>query len=179
MIRETAMLFESIVSDDASVMDFLDADYTFINERLAKHYGIYSVKGNNFRRITLGGTGRAGLLTHGSVLTLTSNPTRTSPVKRGKWILENMLNDAPPPAPPDVPDLEETAKENPNLSLREQLAIHRESPACASCHKTMDALGFGFESFDAVGRFREKADGRPVDPSGELPTGESFPEQSN
>jgi len=174
MIRETAMLFEAVVSNDSSVMDFLDADYSFVNERLAKHYGMQSVKGNNFRRISLGGTGRAGLLTHASVLTLTSNPTRTSPVKRGKWILENMLNDAPPPAPPDVPDLEETAKENPNLSLREQLAIHRESPACASCHKTMDALGFGFESFDAVGRFREKADGRPVDPSGELPTGESF-----
>ncbi len=174
MVTETRMLFDSIVRNDRSVLDFLNADYTFVNERLAKHYELPDVRGDMFRRISLDGTGRAGVTTHASVLTLTSNPTRTSPVKRGKWILENLLNDAPPDPPPNVPDLAETAKANPNLSLREQLAIHRESPTCASCHKTMDPLGFGFESFDAIGRFRKTADGRPVDSSGKLPTGESF-----
>lgn len=174
MMRETEMLFESIVKNNRSIIDFIDADYTFINERLAKHYNIRGVKGNNFRRVSLKGTGRAGVLTHASVLTLTSNPTRTSPVKRGKWILDNLLNDAPPDPPPNVPDLDETAKENPEMSLREQLALHRESPTCASCHKTMDPLGFGFEGFNAVGQTRDVADGRPVDPSGELPSGESF-----
>ena len=141
---------------------------------MAKHYDIRGVKGNNFRRVSLKGSGRAGVLTHASVLTLTSNPTRTSPVKRGKWILENLLNDAPPDPPADVPDLDETAKEHPGMTLREQLALHRESPTCASCHKTMDPLGFGFERFDAVGKIRSLADGKPIDPSGELPSGESF-----
>ncbi|MFK7820991.1 MAG: DUF1592 domain-containing protein [Planctomycetaceae bacterium] len=174
MVRETELLFESIVKNNRSITDFIDADYTFINERLAKHYNIPGVKGKNFQRVSLKGTGRAGVLTHASVLTLTSNPTRTSPVKRGKWILENLLNDAPPDPPPNVPDLDETAKENPEMSLREQLALHRESPTCASCHKTMDPLGFGFEGFNAVGQTRDMADGRPVDPSGELPSGETF-----
>jgi hypothetical protein len=174
MVRETEMLFESIVKDNRPITDFIDADYSFINERLAKHYDIRGVKGNNFRRVSLQGSGRAGVLTHASVLTLTSNPTRTSPVKRGKWILENLLNDAPPDPPADVPDLDETAKEHPEMTLREQLALHRESPTCASCHKTMDPLGFGFERFDAVGKIRSLADGKPIDPSGELPSGESF-----
>ena len=174
MIRETEMLFESIVKDNRPITDFIDANYSFINERLAKHYDIRGVKGNNFRRVSLKGSGRAGVLTHASVLTLTSNPTRTSPVKRGKWILENLLNDAPPDPPADVPDLDETAKEHPGMTLREQLALHRESPTCASCHKTMDPLGFGFERFDAVGKIRSLADGKPIDPSGELPSGESF-----
>ena len=174
MIRETEMLFESIVKDNRPITDFIDANYSFINERLAKHYDIRGVKGNNFRRVSLKGSGRAGVLTHASVLTLTSNPTRTSPVKRGKWILENLLNDAPPDPPADVPDLDETAQEHPGMTLREQLALHRESPTCASCHKTMDPLGFGFERFDAVGKIRSLADGKPIDPSGELPSGESF-----
>lgn len=174
MVRETELLFESIVKGNRPITDFIDADYSYINGRLAKHYGIKGVTGNNFERVSLKGTGRAGVLTHASVLTLTSNPTRTSPVKRGKWILENLLNDAPPDPPPNVPDLDETAKENPTMTLREQLALHRESPACASCHKTMDPLGFGFEAFDPVGQIRSVADGKPIDPSGELPGGESF-----
>lgn len=174
MIRESELLFESIVREDRNVLDFLDADYTFVNERLARHYEMTGVKGSGFRKVSLKGTGRAGIMTHASILTLTSNPTRTSPVKRGKWIMDNLLNDPPPPPPPNVPDLEESVKANPELSLREQLAIHRESPTCASCHKTMDPLGFGFEKFDPVGRIRDQADGKPVDPSGELPTGESF-----
>lgn len=174
MAEETRLLFNTIVREDRSIDEFLTANFTFVNERLAEHYGLPGVSGDAFVRVALEGTHRAGVLTHGSVLTLTSNPARTSPVKRGKWILKNILNDAPPPAPPSVPPFEETAEARPDLSLREQLALHREDPGCASCHKTMDPLGLGLENFDAIGRWREQDGKHAVDASGTLPGGESF-----
>ena len=150
------------------------SDFTFLNERLAKHYGISGVSGDQFVRVSLEGTKRAGILTQASILTLTSNPGRTSPVKRGKWIMENILGESPPPPPPGVPPLEDAAKDMSNLSLRERLEIHRKDPGCASCHKTMDPLGMGLENFDAVGRWRDKEGERAVDSTGELPSGEKF-----
>ncbi|MGH7128099.1 MAG: DUF1592 domain-containing protein, partial [Planctomycetaceae bacterium] len=174
MRRETELLFETIVTEDRNILDFLDADFTFVNERLAEHYGLEDVEGDDFRRVSLAGTRRRGVLTHASILTLTSNPNRTSPVKRGKWILENLLDQAPPDPPPNVPQLEETAKENPDATLRQQLEMHRANPTCASCHKVMDPLGLAFEHFDPVGRWREKQDGKPIDASGRLPGGEEF-----
>ncbi|MBW3538847.1 MAG: DUF1592 domain-containing protein [Planctomycetes bacterium] len=175
MRRETMLFFRHVMRGDASVLDLLDGRYTFLNERLAEHYGLGGVKGEEFQRVSLDGTQRAGLFTHASILTLTSNPTRTSPVKRGKWILENILGTPPPPPPPDVPDLEEAAKAKPGASLREQLEVHRENAVCASCHRTMDALGFGLENFDVLGRWRERdAEDRPIDASGELPGGARF-----
>ena len=174
MARETEVFFNTVVREDRSVDEFLLADFTFVNERLAKHYGMNGVSGDEFVRVSLGGLNRSGVLTHASILTLTSNPGRTSPVKRGKWIMENILGQAPPPAPPAVPELEATAKASPGLTLREQLALHRADPGCASCHKTMDPLGLGLENFDAVGRWREMDGEKPIDASGELPSGESF-----
>lgn len=174
MGQETLMLFNTIVREDRSVDEFLAADYTFVNERLAKHYGINGVTGDQYVKVSLQGTNRLGVLTHASILTLTSNPGRTSPVKRGKWILENILGDAPPPAPPGVPPLEETTKDVTGLSLRERLELHRKDPGCASCHKAMDPLGMGLENFDAVGRWREKDGDKPVDASGDLPSGDKF-----
>ncbi len=171
MRRETEMFFETMIREDRSVLDFLDADYTFVDERLARHYGIPDVIGDGFQRVSLT-DGRRGVLTHASILMLTSNPTRTSPVKRGKWILDNILAEPPPPPPGAVPELEEGAE---TLgSLREQMEQHRANPTCASCHRTMDALGFGLENFDAIGAWRD-ADGRfEVDASGELPGGRTF-----
>ena len=174
MKQESLLVFQAIMQGDRSVLDFLDADFTFMNERLARHYGIDNVKGSEFEKVSLNTRQRAGILTHASILTLTSNPERTSPVKRGKWIMENILGDAPPPPPPGVPELEETRKGNPNATLREQLKLHRADPGCASCHRTMDVLGFGFENFDATGRWRDKDRDNTIDSSGELPTGETF-----
>jgi mono/diheme cytochrome c family protein len=174
MQQESLLVFQAIMQDDRSVLDFLDADFTFMNERLARHYGVDGVTGNEFEKVSLNPQQRAGILTHASILTLTSNPERTSPVKRGKWIMENILGDAPPPPPPGVPELEETRKGNPNASLREQLELHRADPSCASCHRTMDVLGFGFENFDATGRWRDIDGDQTIDSSGKLPTGESF-----
>ena len=166
MRRETELFFETMIREDRSVLEFLTADFTFVNQRLAKHYGIVDVEGEEFQRVPLG-DGRRGVLTHASILMLTSNPTRTSPVKRGKWILDNILAEPPPPPPANVPELEEGAE---TLgSLREQMEQHRSNEACASCHRTMDALGFGLENFDAIGAWRDK-DGRfEIDASGELP----------
>jgi len=175
MGQETEMFFRAIVNEDRSIDEFLNADFTFLNERLAKHYGIEGVSGNEFVRVSLEGSKRLGVLTHASILTLTSNPGRTSPVKRGKWIMENILGEAPPPPPPNVPPLEEGKKEAAKLSLRERMEIHRKDPGCASCHTTMDPLGMGFENFDAIGRWRDKDEGeRDVDSTGELPSGETF-----
>lgn len=174
MAQETLHFFNSLVSDDRPVAEFLNADYTYVNQRLAEYYGLPTVDGEGFQRVSLAGTKRSGVLTHASILTLTSNPGRTSPVKRGKWILENILAQAPPPAPPGVPDLEESADASANLSLREQLEIHRADPGCAVCHITMDALGMGFENFDAIGRWRDEEAGKPVDASGDLPDGGHF-----
>ena len=174
MKQESLLVFEAVMGEDRSLLDFLDADFTFMNERLAQHYGVDGIQGSQFQQVSLNPQQRAGILTHASILTLTSNPDRTSPVKRGKWIMENILGEKAPPPPPGVPELEETQKGNPNASLREQLELHRTDPGCASCHRTMDTLGFGFENFDATGRWRDKDGEVPIDSSGELPSGETF-----
>jgi hypothetical protein len=173
MKRETKRLFAHVIENDLSVLDLLDADYTFVNERLARHYGLPDVKGPEFQQVSVAGSPRAGLLTHASVMTMTSNPNRTSPVKRGKWIMEVVLNTPPPPPPPNVPELE-AAKADETATLREQLQLHRQNASCASCHRMMDDLGFGLENFDAIGRFRDTDRGQPIDTTGELPDGSTF-----
>jgi hypothetical protein len=165
--RETELLFGSVVREDRSVLDLLTADYTFVNERLARHYGIPHVYGSHFRRVPVTDVARRGLLGHGSVLLLTSHPDRTSPVLRGKWILDNLLGTPPPPAPANVPALEESQGQTPR-TVREQLEIHRKNPACASCHRMMDPLGLALENFDAVGAWRTKDAGYPIDASSVL-----------
>ena len=172
--RETELLFDSVARGDRSVLELLTADYTFVDERLARHYGIPGVYGNRFRRVPVTDPARRGLLGHGSVLTVTSYATRTSPVLRGKWILENLLGAPPPPPPPDVPDLQDTQAAQ-ALPMRERLEQHRANPACAGCHARMDPLGFALEPFDAIGRWREVgADGEPIDASGTLADGTPF-----
>jgi hypothetical protein len=168
--RETELFFAHIVREDRSILDFIDANYTFLNERLAQHYGIPDVRGSYYRYIPLTGPERGGVLTHGSVLTVTSYPTRTSPVLRGKWILENVLGAPPPPPPPDVPALTDNAS-NSARNLREALESHRANPACASCHARLDPLGFALENYDAVGKYRTREDGSDIDASGSLPGG--------
>ena len=171
MRTETELLFANVMQTDSSILDFLRADYTYVNERLAKHYGIDGIKGPDFERVSLRGTPRRGVLTHASVLALTSNPTRTSPVKRGKWVIENLLNTPPPPPPPDVPEL----KEGKELTgtLRQRMEEHRANPLCASCHARMDPIGFALENFDAIGMWRDKDGKEPIDSRSELATGET------
>jgi len=171
MLKETEMFFEGILREDRSVLDFIDADFTYVNARLARHYGIDGVYGAEFRKIKTP-VNRGGLLTQASILTLTSNPTRTAPVKRGKWVLEQLLGTPPPPPPPDVPDLDE--RKALTGSLRQVMEQHRANPVCASCHARMDPIGFAFENYDAIGAFREKDGQFPIDPSGELPDGKTF-----
>ena len=168
--RETALFLEHLIREDRSVLELIDADYTFLNERLADFYGVDGVNGGYFRRVPLAGTGRGGVLTHGSVLMVTSYPTRTSPVLRGKWVLENLLGAPPPPPPPDVPALDAGAETSAG-SLREALERHRANPACAACHAKLDPLGFALENFDAVGAYRTEDDGVTVEASGALPDG--------
>jgi hypothetical protein len=173
MKRETEAFFDHIVRSDGSILDFISGKYSFVNERLARHYGIEGVTGPEFRRVDLTGTPRAGVLTQASVLTVSSYATRTSPVMRGKWILDNLL-DAPPPEPPaDVPNLDEETIGS-SASMREQLEMHRKNPTCASCHRRMDPLGFGLENFDAVGAWRTMDGKFPIDASGQLPDGRTF-----
>ena len=175
MRRETELFIDHILREDRSVLDLLRADTTFVNERLAKHYGIPHVYGSHFRRITLDDSPRRGLLGQGSILTLTSRATRTSPVLRGKWILDNILSSPPPPPPPNVPALQDTSAEGKVLSMRERMVQHRANPVCASCHALMDPLGFALESFDAVGRWRTHSEsGAPLDVSAALPNGTKF-----
>jgi len=174
MRSETLLLFGDVVKNNDSVLRLLDSPKSFVNERLAKHYGIGNVQGDEFRLVAVRERGRAGILTHASVLTLTSNPGRTSPVKRGKWVLENLLGTRPPDPPAGVPELEETTSSNPNASLREQLELHRSNATCASCHSVMDDLGFGLENFNALGGYRDDDEGKPIDASGTLPGGRSF-----
>jgi cytochrome c551/c552 len=171
--RETSLFFESIVRENRSVLDLLDADYTFLNERLAKHYGIPGVYGERFRRVSLPSDSvRRGLLGQGSILTGTSRANRTSPVIRGKWIMENILGSPPPPPPPNVPELKDERDPRKVLPMREQLAQHRADPACASCHAQMDQLGFALENFDAIGEWRAiYSSGAPIDAAAELPDG--------
>lgn len=174
MLRETEMFFGAIVQEDRSVLDLLNADFTFLNERLAKHYGVDGVQGEEFRRVSLPEGPRGGVLTQASVLTSTSNPTRTSPVKRGKWILEQLLGEPPPPPPPGVPELSEDEKVVLSGTLRQRMEQHRSNPACAACHRSMDPLGFGLENFDAIGAWRDSDGDFPVDASGTLPGGAVF-----
>ena len=177
MKQEVDAYFDFVVRQDRSVLELLQSNYTFVNDQLAAVYGITNITGSEMRRVELpAGHVRGGVLTMGGVLTVTSNPTRTSPVKRGKWILENILGSPPAPPPPNVPALEDTqAKaELKAPTQRELLALHRADPKCASCHSRMDPLGLAMESFNAFGRLRSFESGQTIDPSGELATGEKF-----
>ncbi len=175
--RETELFFESILRENRSVLELLDADYTFLNQRLAEHYGIRGVYGSQFRRVALNEQQRAsrgGLLGQGSILTVTSYPNRTSVVQRGKWILENLLGSPPPPPPADIPDLKPKSSDGRLLSMREQLDMHRANAICASCHARMDPIGFALENYDGIGKWRTKDAGQPIDASGKLPNGKVF-----
>ena len=174
MRRETELFFADLLRENRSALELLDSDHTFVNEELARHYGIDGVSGGEFRRVSLEGRPRGGVLTQASVLTLTSNPNRTSPVKRGQWILQQILGTPPPPPPPDVPELGEGNEAAEAASLRERLELHRSNPECASCHSQMDPLGFALENFDAIGRWRDSDGDSPIDPSGELAGGLAF-----
>jgi hypothetical protein len=172
--QETELLFEGIVHDDSSVLELLQSEHTFLNERLAKHYGIPNVYGSRFRRVELDKSAmRGGLLRHGSVLAVTSYATRTSPVIRGKWVLENILGTPPPPPLANVPALKNNTVLS-SRSVRERLAEHRADSACAGCHRLMDPIGFALENFDALGRYRTLEEGRPIDSTGGLPDGSRF-----
>lgn len=190
MLKETELFLGAVMREDASILKLLDADYTFVNAALAKHYGIADTNGNRigtkreypqgqpiprtgFVRVSLPGSDRGGLLTQASILTVTSNPTRTSPVKRGKWVLEQLLGTPPPPPPANVPELEADGRQLTG-TLREQMEQHRENPSCAACHATMDPLGFAFENYDAIGAWRDKDGDDDIDASGELPGGHKF-----
>jgi hypothetical protein len=170
MRRETELLFDSIVREDRNVLDLLTADYTFVDERLAKHYKIPNIDGNRFRRITVSQDYRKGLLGHGSILTLTSIADRTSPVMRGKFVMEVLLGSPPPPPPPAVPDLEETKaiRGERVLTLRQRLEEHRANATCAGCHRLMDPIGLALENFDVTGRWRDLDAGSTIDPNGVL-----------
>jgi hypothetical protein len=172
MQQETEHFIDFLIREDRSALELLTADYTFVNERLARHYGIPGVRGKEFQRVTLSGTPRAGVVTHASVLTVTSGPTRTSPVKRGKWILDNILGTPVPSPPPGVDALK--VQGTTALTLRERLEQHRSRAECASCHARMDPLGYGLENFDAVGAWRDRDGETPIDPSGTLPDGRRF-----
>lgn len=192
MIRETELFLEAVVREDRSVLDLVGADYTYLNERLARHYGIADTAGNlreqkdkkpggkpfprddEFVRVPLQDGRRGGLLGHASILTVTSNPTRTSPVKRGRWVLEQILGEPPPPPPPDVPELEEQDPKQQTGSLKRRMEQHRADPRCSNCHARMDAIGFALENYDAVGGWRAKDGGFDVDPSGAFPDGTAF-----
>ncbi len=172
MREETERFIEAIIREDRSIVELIDARYTFLNERLARHYGIDGVTGSEFRRVTLPDKRRGGVLTQASVLTLTSNPTRTSPVKRGKWVMEQILGTPPPEPPPNVPPLEVDANAPVTGTLRQKMVQHRVNPLCASCHERMDTIGFGLENFDAIGRWRDSEDAAgkfKIDASGKLP----------
>jgi hypothetical protein len=171
--RETELFVESQLREDRSVSELLTADYTFVNERLARHYHIPNVNGTRFRRVSFADGQRGGLLGQGSILTVTSYPNRTSPVLRGKWLLENILG-TPPPPPPDVPALKDKGEDGTPQSVRERLENHRKNPVCASCHAQMDPLGFALENFDAVGTWRTHESGKPLDASGVLQGGTAF-----
>jgi hypothetical protein len=174
MDQETRLFVASQLQGDRSVIDLLTADYSFLNERLAKHYGVRNVYGSHFRRVPLSDGKRGGLLGQSSVLTVTSYPNRTSVTMRGRWLLANLLGAPPPPPPPDIPALKEAGADGQPRSLRERMELHRSNPACASCHQRMDPLGFALENFDAVGKWRSISDGAPIDPSATFPDGTRF-----
>ena len=176
MKSETETYFTYIVQQDRPVLEFLQSDYSFLNEKLAKHYGISGVTGNEFKKVSLAGTERGGILTQGAILTLTSNPGRTSPVKRGKWVMENLLGTPPPAPPPNVPALDKPANqvEEKTMTVRQRLEAHRTNPACASCHRQMDDIGFSLEHFDGIGAWREKDGINALDCHGQLADGTKF-----
>ena len=188
MRKETELFFESILKEDRSILDLIDADYTFLNETLARHYGIVDtagtragekredkvgqrIRGDKFERVTLQSGERGGLLTQASILAVTSNPTRTSPVKRGRWVLEQILGAPPPPPPPNAPLLEEGEQAKATGTLKERLEAHRKNPSCANCHAKMDPIGFALENFDAVGAYRTKDGEFSIDATGQLADG--------
>jgi hypothetical protein len=173
MVQETQMFFDNIIHEDRNILDFLNADYTFVNEYLGQFYGLRDVKGPEFRKVSLEGTPRRGILGQASMLTMSSYGNRTSVVLRGKWVLENLLNMPPPPAPPNVPDLEQT-QIGADATLRQRMEVHRANAVCATCHSKMDPIGFGLENFDAIGNWREKEGKSPIDASGTLPDGRKF-----
>jgi hypothetical protein len=173
MQKETELFFGNLIRNDVSILDLIDGRYTFLNERLAAHYGIPGIKGTEFRKVDISGTNRGGVLGQGSVLTVSSYATRTSVVLRGKWVLENLLNAPPPPPPPNVPSLDVT-RVGTSASLRQVMEQHRANPVCASCHTRMDPIGFGLENYDAVGSWRDRDGKFPVDSSGVLPDGRTF-----
>jgi hypothetical protein len=173
--RETELFFSSIVREDRDVLDLMTADYTFVNERLAKHYGLTGIYGPRFRRVTLADEARRGLLGKGSILLATSHADRTAPTLRGKWILENLLGTPPPPPLPNVPPLRATDTSGVVLPMRQRMERHRSNPVCASCHAMMDPLGLSLENFDAVGRWRTLGESSaPIDASGMAPDGTRF-----
>jgi mono/diheme cytochrome c family protein len=174
MFRETELFLAEVFREDRSILDLIDADFTYLNERLARHYGITGVTGPEFRRVRLSGPERGGLLTHASVLTATSNPNRTSPVKRGRWVLEQILGAPPPPPPPEVKPLKDDRAVETAMTMRRRMEQHRAQPSCAVCHNRLDPLGFGMENYDGVGAWRDKEAGVQIDSSGTLPSGESF-----
>ena len=173
MIQETELLLESMLREDRPITDLLDSDYTFLNQRLAAHYGIAGIYGNEFRRVPISDAKRRGLLGQASILAATSYPNRTAPTIRGKWVLEQLLGSPPPPPPPDVPSLKDDATTR-NLSMRERMEQHRANPNCAVCHRVMDPLGFSLENFDGLGRWRDSIGSGPIDASGVLPDGTMF-----
>jgi hypothetical protein len=173
MKRETSLFVEAVIREDRSILDFIDAPFTYLNAPLAKHYGISGVTGEKFRRVELDRERRGGLLTQAAILTVSSYPTRTSPPVRGKWVLENLLGAPPPPPPPDVPTLDES-KLGTTVSMRERFEQHRNNPSCAACHTLMDPIGFGLENYDAVGAWRLHDAGVAIDASATLPDGQSF-----
>ncbi|WP_419858246.1 DUF1588 domain-containing protein [Candidatus Palauibacter irciniicola] len=170
MKRETELLFQSLIREDRSLLDFFRADYTFVNERLAHHYGLENVAGRDFQRVSYPGDERVGVLGHGSVLVLTSLANRTSPVLRGKWVMEVLLGTPPPPPPPGVPDLDETEESMDGrlLTTRERMEMHRASPACRSCHRFMDPIGLALDNFDVTGKWRLRENGMPLDTRGDF-----------
>ena len=172
--RETQLFFEAVVRENRPVTDLLGADFTFLNQRLAEHYGIKGVYGSQFRRVVLTDPNRGGLLGQGSILTVTSYPNRTSVVQRGKWVLENLLGSPPPPPPPDIPALEAHAKDGKQLTMRQQMEQHRANPTCAGCHSRMDPIGFSLENYDGIGTWRAKDAGSSIDATGKLPDGTTF-----
>ena len=174
MHQETTEFVASQLREDRSVLDLLTANYSYLNERLARHYGIPNIYGNHFRRVTFNDGVRGGLLGQASVLTVTSYPNRTSVVVRGKWLLANMLGAPPAPPPADVPTLKDAGQDGQPRSLRDRMERHRDSPACSGCHQRMDPLGFALENFDALGKWRIIADGEKVNASASLPDGTAF-----
>jgi hypothetical protein len=173
-LQETELFFESLLREDRGVLELLSANHTFLNERLARHYGIPGIYGSHFRRVELTTEERRGLLGKGSILAVTSYANRTSVVLRGKWVLENILGTPPPPPPPNIPSLVVSAKDGKALSMREAMEKHRANPVCATCHNVMDPLGFAMENFDGIGSWRTRDAGAPIDSSGALPDGTPF-----